>query len=174
MGYTSTMGHGPIKLNTKRKNAEKNRSFKILSTDCCVTLELFWRTWDTRGASKIKLKNVNKKRMATARRQIFCNFSRHPLLIWLHCCFHYYKTLKAVARATAAIVVLTPANFYHFRRPKFNFSLSPSLLRPMAKNLQKHKSLLGSVWRKSKQKIEKKAFKSPAMKWQQFVTKIFQ
>jgi hypothetical protein len=26
-----------------------------------------------------------------------------------------------VATATAAIVVLTPANFYHFRRPKFNF-----------------------------------------------------
>jgi hypothetical protein len=23
--------------------------------------------------------------------------------------------------ATAAIVLLTPANFYHFRRPKFNF-----------------------------------------------------
>jgi hypothetical protein len=34
------------------------------------------------GASKIKLKNVNKKRMATARRLIFFwNFSRHPLLI---------------------------------------------------------------------------------------------
>jgi hypothetical protein len=48
---------------------------------------------------------VNKKRMATARRIIFfLNFS-----------------LKAVATATAAIVVLTPANFYHFRRPKFNF-----------------------------------------------------
>jgi hypothetical protein len=26
-----------------------------------------------------------------------------------------------VATATAAIVVLTPANFYHFRRPKFKF-----------------------------------------------------
>jgi len=26
-----------------------------------------------------------------------------------------------VATATAAIVVQTPANFYHFRRPKFNF-----------------------------------------------------
>jgi hypothetical protein len=26
-----------------------------------------------------------------------------------------------VATATAAIVLLTPANFYHFRRPKFNF-----------------------------------------------------
>ncbi len=35
--------------------------------------------------------------------------------------FHRYKTLKAVATAIAAIVLLTPANFYHFRRPKFNF-----------------------------------------------------
>jgi hypothetical protein len=35
--------------------------------------------------------------------------------------FHHDKTLKAVARATEAIVVLTPANFYHFRGPKFNF-----------------------------------------------------
>jgi hypothetical protein len=35
--------------------------------------------------------------------------------------FHHWKTLKAVATATAAIVLLTPANFYHFRRPKFNF-----------------------------------------------------
>jgi hypothetical protein len=26
-----------------------------------------------------------------------------------------------MAMATAGIVVLTPANFYHFRRPKFNF-----------------------------------------------------
>ncbi len=51
----------------------------------------------------------------------FWNFSRHPLLIWLHCFFHHCKTLKAVATATAAIVLLTPANFYHFRRPKFNF-----------------------------------------------------
>ncbi len=75
-----------------------------------------------RGASKIKVKNVNKKRMATARRLIFFwNFSRHPLLIWLHCFFHDCKTLKAVGTATAAIVLLTPANFYYFRRPKFNF-----------------------------------------------------
>jgi len=29
--------------------------------------------------------------------------------------------LKAVATATAAIVLMTPANFYHFSRPKFNF-----------------------------------------------------
>ncbi len=35
--------------------------------------------------------------------------------------FHRYKTLKAVATASAAIVLLTSANFYHLRRPKFNF-----------------------------------------------------
>jgi hypothetical protein len=44
--------------------------------------------------------------MATARRLIFLEF---------------LKASMAVATATAAIVVLTPANFYHFRRPKFNF-----------------------------------------------------
>jgi hypothetical protein len=29
--------------------------------------------------------------------------------------------MKAVATATAAIVLLTPANFYHFQRRKFKF-----------------------------------------------------
>ncbi len=63
-----------------------------------------------RGASKIKLKKVNEKRTVTVRRVIiFLNISRHPLLICLHCCLHQYKTLKAVAKATVAIVVLTPA-----------------------------------------------------------------
>ncbi len=63
-----------------------------------------------RGASKIKVKNVNKKRTVTVRRLIiFLNISRRPLLICLQCCLHQYKTLKAVATATAAIVLLTPA-----------------------------------------------------------------
>jgi hypothetical protein len=63
-----------------------------------------------RGASKIKLKKVNKKRTVTVRRVIiFLNISRLPLLICLQCCLHQYKTLKAVASATAAIVLLTPA-----------------------------------------------------------------
>jgi hypothetical protein len=61
-----------------------------------------------RGASKIKLKKVNQKRTVTVRRLIiFLNISRHPLLIY--CCLHQYKTLKAVAMATEAIVVLAPA-----------------------------------------------------------------
>ncbi len=63
-----------------------------------------------RGATKIKLKKVNKKRTVTVRRVIiFLNISRHPLLICLQCFLHQYKTLKAVATATAAKVLLTHA-----------------------------------------------------------------
>jgi hypothetical protein len=62
------------------------------------------------GASKIKLKKVNKKRTVTVRSVIiFLNISRHPLLICLQCCLHQYKSLKAMEMATAAIVLLTPA-----------------------------------------------------------------
>jgi hypothetical protein len=62
------------------------------------------------GASKIKLKKVNKKRTVTVRRVIiFLNISRGPLLICLQCCLHQYKTLKAVATAKVALVLLTPA-----------------------------------------------------------------
>jgi hypothetical protein len=58
---------------------------------------------DVCGASKIKVKNVNKKRTVTVRRLIiFLNISRRPLLICLQCCLHQYKTLKP-------IVLLTPA-----------------------------------------------------------------
>jgi hypothetical protein len=65
---------------------------------------------DVRGASKVKLKKVNKKRTVTVRRVIiFLNISRHPLLICIQCCLHQYKTLKAVATVTAAIVLMTPA-----------------------------------------------------------------
>jgi hypothetical protein len=44
---------------------------------------------DVRGASKIKLKKVNKRRTVTVRRVIiFLNISRCPLLICLYCCLH--------------------------------------------------------------------------------------
>ena len=73
---------------------------KTISQRALLTYNIY-----VRGASKIKLKTVNKKRMVTVRRVImFLNISRHPLLICLHCCLHQYKTLKAVASATAAIV----------------------------------------------------------------------
>ncbi len=62
---------------------------------------------EVRGATKIKLKKANNKKMVTVRRVIiFLNISRHPTLITL--LSSSYKTLTAVATATAAIVVLTP------------------------------------------------------------------
>jgi hypothetical protein len=65
---------------------------------------------DVQGASKIKLKKVNKKRTVTVRGVIFfLNISRRPLRICLNCCLYQYKTLKAVAMPMAAIVLLTPA-----------------------------------------------------------------
>jgi hypothetical protein len=38
-----------------------------------------------------------------------------------------------------------PCQFLPFPKTIFNFQLSPSLLRPLAKNLQKQKFLLGSM-----------------------------
>jgi hypothetical protein len=50
-----------------------------------------------------------------------------------------------VATATAAIVVLTPANFYHFQRPKFNFQPLSFTFETFGKNLHEQKWLLGSM-----------------------------
>jgi hypothetical protein len=41
--------------------------------------------------------------------------------------------------ATAAIVLLTPANFYHFRRPKFDFQLLSFTFETLGKNLAEPK-----------------------------------
>jgi hypothetical protein len=49
------------------------------------------------GASKTKLKKVNKSRTVAVKRVIIVfNKSRHPLLIYLHGCLRQYKPLKAV------------------------------------------------------------------------------
>ncbi len=79
------------------------------------------------GASKIKLKKVNKTRTATVRRvTIFLNISRRQLLICLHCCLHQYKTLKVVATAKAAIILLTPAK--NLNKVFWGFQWSPHCL----------------------------------------------
>jgi hypothetical protein len=84
--------------------------------------------------------------MATARRLILFGISQGvALLICLHCCFHQFKTLKAAATATAAIVLLTPANFHYFQRRKFNFQLLSFTFETFGKNLLKLKPLLGSM-----------------------------
>jgi hypothetical protein len=85
----------------------------------CGTLCMY-----VRGASKIKLKKVNKKRTVTVRRLIiffeYLKASIADLFTLLSSsihtetkkksCLHQYKTLKAVAKVRGAIVVLTNAN----------------------------------------------------------------
>jgi hypothetical protein len=112
-----------------------------------------------RGASKIKLKNVNKKRMATARRLIFFGISQ-GIDCWSDYTvfFHRCKTLKAVATATAAIVLLTPANFYHFRRQKFSFQPLSFTLETFGKKLAETKIGARVNVKKIKAKKLKKGF----------------
>ncbi len=54
--------------------------------------------------------------MATARRLIFLEFLKASIADLITLLLSSYKTLKAVAK-----VLLTPANFYHYQRRKFNF-----------------------------------------------------
>jgi hypothetical protein len=64
-----------------------------------------------------------------------------------------------VATATAAIVVLTPANFYYFRRSKFNFQPLSFTFETFGKKLAETKIVARAKVKKIKaKKIEKKAF----------------
>jgi hypothetical protein len=63
-----------------------------------------------------------------------------------------------VAMATAAIVVLTPANFYHFRRPKFNFQPLSFTFETFGKKLVETKIIARVNVKKRKQKNRKKGF----------------
>jgi hypothetical protein len=79
-----------------------------------------------------------------------------------------------VAIATAAIVLLTPANFYHFRRPKFNFQPLSFTFETFGKKLAEMKIVARVNVKKIKaKKIDKKALKLPAMKRQRFLPKFF-
>jgi hypothetical protein len=85
--------------------------------------------------------------------------------IGIHCWSVYtvvFKTQKA--EATATIVVLTPANFYHFRRPKFNFHPLSFTFETFGKKLAETKIVAKVNVKKIKAKNRKKAFKLPAMK----------
>jgi hypothetical protein len=88
--------------------------------------------------------------------------------------FSLLQTLKAVATATAAIVLLTPASFYHFRRPKFNFQPLSFTFETFGKKLAETKIFARVNVKKIKAKNRKKAFKSPTVKRQRFFTKICQ
>ncbi len=76
--------------------------------------------------------------------------------------------------ATAAIVLLTPANFYHFRRPKFNFQPLSFTFETFGKELAETKIIARVNGKKIEKKLTKKAFKLPSMKRQRLFTKICQ
>jgi hypothetical protein len=80
-----------------------------------------------------------------------------------------------VVVATAAIVLLTHANFYNFRRPKFNFQPLSFTFETFGKKLPETKILARVNGKKIKAKnFLKKAIKSPALKRQRLFTKICQ
>ncbi len=108
------------------------------------------------GASKIKFNHVNKKRMATARRLIFFEFLKASIADLITLLFSSLQNSESDGNSGDSCA--DPCQFLPFLKTKIQLSTSPSLLRSLAKNLQKQKSLLGSMWRKSKQKIRKKAF----------------
>ena len=59
---------------------------------------------------------------------------------------------------TAAIVLLTPANFYHFRRPKFNFQPLSFTLETFGKKLAETKIIASVNMKKIEAKKLKKVF----------------
>jgi hypothetical protein len=79
-----------------------------------------------------------------------------------------------VATATAAIVLLTPANFYHFRRPKFTFQPLSFTFQTFGKKLGETKIVARVNVKTIKEKNRKKAFKLAVVKRQRFFTKICQ
>jgi hypothetical protein len=74
--------------------------------------------------------------------------------------------------AKVAIVVLTPANFYHFRRPKFNFQPLSFTFNTFGKKLAETKIAARVNVKKSREKkLKKTLIKSPGMKRQRFLLK---
>ncbi len=72
--------------------------------------------------------------------------------------FHRCKTLKAMVTATAAILLLTPANFYHFRRPKLNFQPLSFTFETFGKKLAETKIVARVNVKTIKSKKLKKGF----------------
>jgi hypothetical protein len=63
-----------------------------------------------------------------------------------------------VATATVVIVVLTPANFYHFRRPKFNIQPLSFTFETFGKELAETEIVARVNVKKIKEKKKKKGF----------------
>ncbi len=81
---------------------------------------------EVRGASKIKLKNVNKKRMSTARRLIFFGFLKASIADLITLFFSSLQNSEGGGDSDSGDSFADPCQFLPF--PKPNIQLSASLL----------------------------------------------
>ncbi len=130
------------------------------------------------GASKMKMKNANKKRTVTARRLIFWEFLKASIADLISLLFSSLQNSEGSGDSdrgdSCADNPPPPPNFYHFGRPK---SLSASLLHfwDFWQKICRNKNRCnGQREENQSKKYRKKTFISPAMTRQQFFTKICQ
>ncbi len=98
--------------------------------------------------------------MATVRRLIFLEFLKASIANLVTLFFSSLQNSGGVATATATIVLLTPANFYHFRRPKFNFQPLSFTLETFGKKLAETKIIARvNVKTIKAKKLKKRLFK---------------
>ena len=102
--------------------------------------------------SKIKLKNVNKKRMATARRLIFLEFLKASIADLITLLFSSLQNPEGGGDGDSSDSCADPCQFFTISEDQnLTFSLSPSLLRPLAKKLAETKIVARVNVKKSKQ-----------------------
>jgi hypothetical protein len=89
--------------------------------------------------AKIKLKNVYKKRTATARRLIFLEFLKAFIADLITLLFSSLQNSEGGGDGNSGVaIVACPLPIFTISAEQnLTFSLFPSLLRPLAKNLQK-------------------------------------
>ncbi len=73
---------------------------------------------DIRGASKIKLKNVNKKRMATARRIIFLEFLKASIADLITLLFSSLQNSEGCGDGDSGDSCADPCQFLPFPKTK--------------------------------------------------------
>jgi hypothetical protein len=71
-----------------------------------------------RGASKINLKNVNKKRMATARRQIFLEFLKASIADLITLLFSSLQNSESSGHSDSGDSFADPSQFLPFPKTK--------------------------------------------------------
>jgi hypothetical protein len=94
--------------------------------------------------------------MATTRRLIFLEFLKASVADLITLLFSSLQNSEG--SGDDAVVVLTPANFYHFQIPKFNFQPLSFTFETFGKKLEETKIVARINVKKIKAKNRKKGF----------------